>query len=452
MTEVIIQLNNKKSYYLIIGFALSLFLLIALGFSQDSLVIILLLSSAITLWITEYFPRAVTSLLVVVILIISGIFTAEEAFANFANSTVFFLLSAFLIGEILKELKLGDCCVNKLLKLSNENAERLVLYLSLLSYFLSFFIQVHIVVLLISPVLARIRTIVNNDKSRTYIFPKRLYLSTIWMSIIGSTATFLGGGRTLLAINLYSNISGLNIRAIDWLFISIPVSVIIGIFSFILIKKRYSLDHERLNHLFVKFEESTESKPFSTEQKKAIMVFIVSIFAWLFFTDKIGAAAIGLLSVSVYFLMNLAKWDSIISKVNWDIIFLYGAAFCLGEAISISQISNEFISLIGSASLLINQYSLSFFSLIGTEFINNAATVSILIPFASNYYDGIALLPIVYVITLTAGIGVLTPMSSPAMAILYSESGLGIKDLIKPALFIKTLSFIIINIYLLLIF
>ena len=451
LTGILLQLKEKVRYDILIVTLLSITILYQLELSVENTIILALLVSAVLLWMTEFFPIAVTSFLVLVGLIVSGVFTADQAFAHFANSTVFFLLAAFIIGEILKEVKIGDSCVNKLLKASNENAEFLVLYLSLLSYFASFFLQVHIVVLLIAPLIQRIKGIVS-EKNKQVLLPKRLYLSVIWMAIIGSTATFLGSARTLLAIDFYKNVTGNEISIFNWTMISLPISLVLAVLSYLLIKQLYPLNRERLHNLFLKFEASTSSNELSKAQKKAILIFISTVVAWILFTDQVGAAAIALFSVCVFFLSKIAEWNKIITKVKWDIIFLYGSAFCLGEAIVASNLADEITSTFNSAPKLISLESLSFISLISTEFINNAATVSILSSFAANYYDGLTFLPIVYTITLSAGIGIVTPMSSPAMAILYSESGLKLKDLIKPALIIKILSFIIINSYLIIIF
>ena len=54
-------------------------------------------------WTTEAIPLPVTALVATVLVVLTGVATAQDAFAQFASPTIFVFLGAFIMGRAISE-------------------------------------------------------------------------------------------------------------------------------------------------------------------------------------------------------------------------------------------------------------------------------------------------------------------------------------------------------------
>ncbi len=67
----------------------------------DAYISIAILIIAFILFLTEVFPLAITALLVPISLVLTGVLSAKQAFADFANKWTLIFMFMFMVGEAL---------------------------------------------------------------------------------------------------------------------------------------------------------------------------------------------------------------------------------------------------------------------------------------------------------------------------------------------------------------
>jgi len=177
------------------------------------------------------------------------------------------------------------------------------------------------------------------------------------------------------------------------------------------------------------------------------MVSIATILAWVFAFKLVGLANIALLSVAVLFMMRLVRWSEIETNVNWGIILMYGGAIALGSALHSTGASAWIVeNSIGQYNLTPFQLILiiGILSLTLTEFISNAAVVSVLMPVGLGLADslGLSLEAVTLAIALPSGLSYVLPMGTPATAIAYSSGYISRGRFISYGLVMNTVSLI----------
>jgi sodium-dependent dicarboxylate transporter 2/3/5 len=162
----------------------------------------------------------------------------------------------------------------------------------------------------------------------------------------------------------------------------------------------------------------------------------------------VGLATIALLSVAVMFIFRLTRWEVVEQNVNWGIILMYGGAIALGSALHTTGASEWLVAnslgrlhLPGPVVLV----ALGLLALVLTEFISNAAVVSVLVPIGIGFARSYGLSPeaVTLAIALPSGLAYTLPLGTPATAIAYSSGYMTMKDFLSVCPLMNLFSFLV---------
>jgi len=64
-----------------------------------------------------------------------------------------------------------------------------------------------------------------------------------------------------------------------------------------------------------------------------LVMFILTIVAWVFFGNKYGIGQISMMTATLYLIFGLAKWKEYNDNVNWQVVWLYAASLSMGECL-----------------------------------------------------------------------------------------------------------------------
>ena len=114
-----------------------------------------------TLWVTEAIPLAVTALLVVVLIIVSGVGEAAPVIAAFADPLLFLFIGSFIIAEAMQVYRLERRFAHAILRSSWVRASggRLIFIYSCIAFFISMWISNTAAALLMLPIGLALRQI-----------------------------------------------------------------------------------------------------------------------------------------------------------------------------------------------------------------------------------------------------------------------------------------------------
>ncbi|MGA1529493.1 MAG: SLC13 family permease [Kiritimatiellia bacterium] len=380
----------------------------------------------VCLWVTGLIPLQITSILAIILLPLLNIMSSAEAFSLFGNQAVFFILGAFIISAALIDCGLSTRLTCLALNRFTASPARLRDAVLFIGAFASFWMSEHAVAAMLFPIVLRMVQALGL-KAHVSRFGQSFFFALAWGCIIGGIATYLGGARNPLAAGILFAERGIEISFIRLLSASFPIVIVALTAAWLLLRFAFPAEEVDIKAAHAELtKELSLIGPVSAREWKVGLVALLTILAWVFAYRIVGLATIALLAVAALFVLRLVRWSDIESNVNWGIILMYGGAIALGSALHTTGASAW---LVGNT---IGQYDLTPFqlililgilSLVLTEFISNAAVVSVLMPVGLGLADtmGLSLEAVTLAIALPSGLSYVMPMGTPATAIAFSS-------------------------------
>lgn len=193
-------------------------------------VVLVLLGIAVVLFANENIPVDLSTLVLLLVLIGSGVLTAREAFAGFSSDIIIMLASIFILSGALQETGVLDALGARMLKIATGSENRLLVVLTTVISGLSAFMNNTVVTaMFVGPVVGMAQ--------RVKISPSKLLIPMAYASILGGTCTLIGTSTNIAVSNF---IVGQNLRPVG-LFEMTPVGLIlvaVGIAYLLLVARR----------------------------------------------------------------------------------------------------------------------------------------------------------------------------------------------------------------------
>lgn len=139
---------------------------------------------AIALFITEWVRLDIVALGVLVMLMLTGILTVDEAISGFSSKIVLSIAALFIVGAAVFNTGLAAYIGNRILRLANGSEHRLLLVLMLFIGFMSAFISSTGVVALMLPAVV---SLANSMKIPT----SKLLIPLAFSALLGGTTTLI---------------------------------------------------------------------------------------------------------------------------------------------------------------------------------------------------------------------------------------------------------------------
>ena len=157
---------------------------------QIALILTILLA-AVALFISERLPTDVVSLLVMLILMLTGLLTPEEAFASFANPVVITIGSIFVVSAALFQTGVATKLGRGIVRLAGDSEPRLIAALMIGTALLSSVMNNVAVTAVLTPAVIGIGL-------STGLAPSRLLLPLSYAAVVGGTLTLIGTPPNLI--------------------------------------------------------------------------------------------------------------------------------------------------------------------------------------------------------------------------------------------------------------
>lgn len=401
------------------------------------------------LWATNTLPVAVTGLIVLFLIPLSGTLSSEATYAYFGNKAVFFILGAFILASPIQRSGLSTRLALAVVSRFGYSQNSLIASILLLSGGMSFVITSHAVAAMLFPVVIEVVQAAGSKPGGR--FGLAAFLALGWGAGIGGIATLLGGARAALALGLLRSTTNgkYDISFVEWFIWSIPLVLLLLAVAYVLLLwigrgTAVSLPTARK---FLQMR-SKNLGPMSQREIGTIMLVVVIIFLWIFRGEAWGLDTIALLGVLCSFVFGLANWQEVEEDVNWGIFLMYGSAIALstvlqdtGGSEALAQIllgswiSSGFVCFVAMVVII------SFL----TEGMSNAAAVAMLLPIglALAVKYGIDPRAITLGITLPSGLAFLFPVSTPVMAIVIGSGYISPLEAFRRGMLLKLIGILI---------
>lgn len=400
---------------------------------MDPMIItLILLAFAIVMFVLEKIPLALTSMIVCIALVVTGVLSIEEAFEGFIDTNVILFVAMFIVGGALFETgmanKLGGI-VTKFAKTERQLIVTIMVVVGVMSGFLSNTGTAAVLVPVVIGIAAK------SGYSRS-----KLLMPLVFAAAMGGNISLIGAPGNLIAQAALQDI-GLNFAFFDYGKIGIPM-LIAGILFFATIGYKLLPDKPSVKTETTFDEEVDYSNVPAWKQYLALIILVLTILAMIF-EDVIGInlAISGGIGAILLILTGVISEKQAVKSIDMQTIFLFGGTLSLAKALEVTgageKIAEVVIGLIGdNASPFLLLVVVFVLACVMTNFMSNTATTALLVPISISIAQGMGADPSAVVMATVIGgsCAYATPIGMPANTMVLAPGGYKFTDYVKAGL------------------
>ena len=407
--------------------------------------------AAIILWISEAIPNYLTSLIVILSIVLTGITTDKTAYAQLGHPVMWLNILSFILASMLVKTQVAKRFAIWFVLKFGKNASGIMISFIVINLVLSAFISATTAkAAILLPIFMVIAAIygATGGKNRNN-FGRNLILQNLFQINLGANAFLTGSGATLLAGSIIAGAMGWGAFSYqDWFKAAFPMNVLlIFIAWFVGSKIFFPLKKEErvpqiaggMDRLRDELKKLGKMKP---EEYKAIAIFVVVLLLWA--TDKqhgINQTAVAFMGAVVALLpgVGVVKWNDV--DIPWHLLLFSAGAYTLGAGLDATGLPGTLVDAL-FAGLGITQSTpfwtiyliltagILLFSLI---FQSKTMLTLIFIPIAIGVAqkNGYPIMSLAFPVALLVGHVYVLPFNSKPAALLYTTNQYSWSDTFK---------------------
>lgn len=399
---------------------------------DQSTITLILLAFAIAMFVWEKIPLAVTSMIVCITLVVTGVLEVSEAFAGFINSNVILAVAMFVVGGALFETGMANRIggvVTKFAKTERQLIVTIMIVVGIMSGFLSNTGTAAVLIPVVIGIAAK------SGFSRA-----RLLLPLVFAAAMGGNVSLIGAPGNMIAQSALQEM-GLSFGFFEYGLIGIPM-LLAGIIFFATIGYKLLPNYPNTGGDTTFDEEVDYSNVPKWKQTVALVVLTITILAMIF-EDKIGIslAISGCIGALVLVLTGVISEKQAYKAIDLQTIFLFGGTLALAKALETtgagSKIADSVIGMIGTdASPFMLMVVVFLLACVMTNFMSNTATTALLVPISISIATGMGADPRAVVMATVIGgsCAYATPIGMPANTMVLGPGGYKFNDYVKAGL------------------
>ncbi|OOF54366.1 transporter [Rodentibacter genomosp. 2] len=429
---------HKNGIIFVADIVLFFVLLKFLPFSPKENAGLALLGFIAVLWLSEALHVTITALLVPLLGIALDLVTTKQALATFSDPTIFLFFGGFALATALHMQKLDRMIANKIMAFAKGNLFVAVIYLFLITAFLSMWMSNTATAAMMLPLAMGILSNMDNEKEHnTYVF---VLLGIAYSASIGGMGTLVGSPpNAIVASNLHLTFS-------DWLWYGLPIMLIL---LPLMIGTLFIVFRPKLSH---RFEQSFEKIEMNPQRILTLSIFVFIALCWVF-SSKINPFISGLLGLtkniasfdSVVALLaaiiicatGVASWKQIQENTDWGVLMLFGGGLTLSAVLKDSGASkilaDGIVFLVQGQHYYLIGLLVATFIIFLTEFTSNTASAALLVPIFISIAQslGVPEIGLALIIGLGASCAFMLPVATPPNAIVFGSGQVKQSEMVR---------------------
>ena len=439
--------NAKRTFFILLGIALFFAFYLAPQFgpaidpsgksfelSQQGKAAIGLFLLAGIWWVFEVIPIGVTGIAIGVIQALFLIRPAKEAFKDFMDPTVLFILGSLLIGIVFTKAGITKRIAYKMLDVVGEDTRKILLGVFVITALLTHIMAHTAVAATMFPILITILALYGEGSDgKPTKFGKALFIGMAYTAGAGSICTLLGGARNPAAVGFYTEFTGVEVSFVDFSLHLAPFgwATVFLIWAMLLLFYK----PEKTKIVGIREKARAEYAKMGPISKQEIFVGLVVFCALAMLVlqaiipalKSMDRAVPLLLAGIIFFLTKVLTVEDLEKKIPWNIVFLFSGAmsigFCLWQTGAAEWLAVKWLGLLVNAHWLVFVVGICFLVLILTNFIMNVAAIAITMPIALVIasYMGVNPELILYGATAMAGMPMLLLIGAAPNAMAYES-------------------------------
>ena len=378
---------------------------------SPSTITLLFLAFAVVMFVLEKIPLGLTSMIVCIGLVLTGVLDAKTAFSGFIDSNVILFVSMFIVGGALFETGMANkvgLIVSKFAK-----SERMLI------------VAIMVIVGLMSGVLSNTGTAAVLIPVVIGIAAKSGYKrSRLLMPLVFAAA--MGGNLSLIEFGFF-----------EYAIVGLPI-LLVGILFYATVGYKLLPNHEVSGDDTFDTQKDFSQVP-AWKQWTSLVVLILTLLAMIF-EDKIGIKLYvsGALGAIVLILTGVISEKEALKSIDLKTIFLFGGTLSLAAALQETgageQIANKVIGALGSnPSPYVLTLVVFLLCCVMTNFMSNTATTALMVPICLSIAQGMGADPRAVLMACVIGgsCAYATPIGMPANTMVVTAGGYKFTDYVK---------------------
>ena len=349
---------------------------------------IALIAVAALFWATGAVPIGATALLVAVVMYAGGVMRPDAIGQAFAKDAVVFIFGVLALSRVMTRTGLDKRVAMLLLRPVRGPGTLLFVFLPVFALACSF-ISETILVTLVMPMFLMVWQRLPEDgefdrRSVLVLFA----LVVCYASNLGGPGSPAAGGRNAIMIGILADY-GQAPTFLEWMRFGLPfvpvAALALGLYLLLAFGRR--LPRGGIDAAGVARRENERLGPLTGHEKATAAVALLVVAGWLLGGARLGMGGPVLAGLVLLNLLGVADWRDV-TKVPWDVVFLYGGASALGRGLADSggalYLARGFLDMV-PADLMHDTALPMVVSLVTgvvTNFMSDGATVAALGPIA----------------------------------------------------------------------
>jgi sodium-dependent dicarboxylate transporter 2/3/5 len=446
-------------------FGLVTFLILTFSITQTSITseawaVLSIMLLMIVWWLFEVIPIYVTALLPLILLPLLTNQNFQEVAAPYASPSIFLFLGGFMLAIAIEISGLHKRFAYFMISKFGRSMFNILACFMLVSYFTSMWIINTATALMLLPIAIQVCKELKVESTQFEIL---LLLSIAYSASIGGMSTIIGTAPNVFFVGFMHENFDIQISFLEWMKLALPISAIILFVSFFiffyLIKKNKNIDQTNWQNT------SLEKLPtMSSDEVKVLLVFIVTVFAWMFrgylnqfnFLSNLTDSGIAITSAFLFFLIpssnknnDLLQWKHM-KELPWGLLLLFGGGLALAKAIMVSGLGDWLgaqLTFLNNFSVLYIIFILIFTTVFLTEVLSNTAlTISFLPIIGVIAVDmGLPVNIIGMAVVMAASCAFMLPVATPPNAVIFATEKIKVMDMVKVGFIMNILTIFIIT-------
>ncbi len=394
---------------------------------------------AIIMFIWEKLPLGVTSMIVCIGLIITGVLDWKTAFSGFIDSNVILFVAMFIVGGALFETGMANKIGGVVTHFAKSERQLII--------------AIMVIVGLMSGVLSNTGTaavlipVVIGIAAKSGYSRSKLLMPLVFAAAMGGNLSLIGAPGNLIAQSAMQEI-GKSFGFFEYTKIGVPI-LITGILFFALIGYKLLPDTKPSGDSVYGEQKDYSDVP-KWKQWLSLIILILTLIGMIF-EEKIGIklCVVGCIGALLLVVTGVISEKQALKSIDLKTIFLFGGTLSLASALQKSGagelLANKVISFLGdNPSPYLLTFVVFILCCVLTNFMSNTATTALMVPICLSISEAIGADPSAVLMACVIGgsCAYATPIGMPANTMVIGAGGYTFKDYAKsgiPLIIVSTI-------------
>ena len=395
--------------------------------SQITITLLFLLFAIVTfMW--EKIPLGLTSMIVCVGLVVTGVLEWQTAFAGFIDSNVILFVAMFIVGGALFETGMANKIGGIVTHFAKTERQLIVAIMVIVGVMSGFLSNTGTAAILI-PVVIGIA-------AKSGYSSSRLLMPLVFAAAMGGNLTLIGAPGNMIAQSGMEGI-GLKFGFFDYAKVGVPI-LIVGIIYFAFIGYKFLPNKEGSDEGI--FDESKDFSHVPKWKQYLSLVILLLTLVGMIFEEQLGIklCVIGCMGALALMITGVISEKDALASIDLKTIFLFGGTLSLAAALEQTGagelIAEKVIGMLGdNPSPYVLTFVIFMLCCVMTNFMSNTATTALMVPIGISIAQGMGADPSAVLMACVIGgsCAYATPIGMPANTMVVTAGGYTFKDYAK---------------------